>query len=84
MTLPVIARMIATALREPEHRVVDFIWHGGETTVLPISFYEKAMLVQSRFRQPNQLVRNTIQTSGTLLTPSWVRPLLRTTPTRLR
>jgi len=38
------ARMIATALREPEHRVVDFIWHGGETTVLPISFYEKAML----------------------------------------
>lgn len=75
MTLPVIARMIASALREPEHRLVYFIWHGGETTGLPISFYEKAMLVHSQYRQPNQLVRNTIQTNGTLLTPSWVRLL---------
>jgi len=73
MTFPVMARMIATALRDPQHDAVQFIWHGGETTVLPIEFYERALLVQSRFRRPRQVIRNEIQTNGTRLTPEWVR-----------
>ena len=40
MSFPVMASMIARALAEHEH--VRFIWHGGEPTLLPISFYEKA------------------------------------------
>lgn len=73
MSFPVMARMIACALRDEEHDVIDFIWHGGEPTLLPFSFYEKALLVQSRFRRSGQLVMNTIQTNGTRLTDSWVR-----------
>src|SRR5262245_24331312 len=68
MTFPVMARTIAAALRDPEYDAVEFIWHGGETTVLPIAFYEKALLIQSRFRRPGQLIRNLIQTNGTRLT----------------
>ena len=29
---------------------VDFVWHGGEATVLPVSFYRKALWLQERFR----------------------------------
>jgi uncharacterized protein len=73
MPFSVLAGMTAAALTEPSHRLVEFIWHGGETTILPISFYEKAVLLQSRFRSTGQVVQNTIQTNGTRLTPEWVR-----------
>jgi uncharacterized protein len=72
MSFRVLAGVIAAALREPSHRSVEFIWHGGETTVLPISFYEKAIFLQARFRRPGQLIQNTIQTNGTRLTADWV------------
>ena len=62
MSFFVMARMIASALKDQFHDTVEFIWHGGEPTVLPISFYEKALLVQSRFRRPGQMVMNLIQT----------------------
>lgn len=73
MSFPVLARTIAAALQDAEHDAVEFIWHGGETTLLPRSFYEKAMLVQARFRRPRQAIRNQIQTNGTRLTPEWAR-----------
>jgi uncharacterized protein len=73
MPFAVLARLIASALTDPEHDAVDFIWHGGETTLLPTAFYAKALLVQSRFKRPGQLIKNTIQTNGTRLTPEWLR-----------
>jgi uncharacterized protein len=71
MSFPVMARMTASALAEHEH--VHFIWHGGEPTLLPISFYEKAFLVQARLRRPGQKVKNSFQTNATKLTPGWAR-----------
>ncbi|UCC99507.1 MAG: glycosyltransferase, partial [Phycisphaerales bacterium] len=69
MSFPVMARMIARALAEHEH--VRFIWHGGEPTLLPISFYEKALLVQARLRRPEQKIGNSFQTNATKLTLAW-------------
>ena len=71
MSFPVMARIIAQALAE--HERVHFIWHGGEPTLLPISFYEKALLVQARLRRPGQKIGNCIQTNATKLTPAWAR-----------
>jgi len=71
MSFPVMARMIANALAE--HERVHFIWHGGEPTLLPISFYRKALLVQARLRRPRQRIGNCFQTNGTKLTPAWAR-----------
>jgi uncharacterized protein len=73
MPFAVLARVVACALRDPSHRIVNFIWHGGETTVLPIAFYDRAFLLQSYFRRPGQLIRNSIQTNGTRITPEWAR-----------
>ena len=73
MTVPVMARMIRAALTDPEHDAVHFIWHGGESTVLPLAFYRKALTVQAMYQRPGQIVQNTIQTNGTRITPSWAR-----------
>jgi len=71
MSFPVMSRMTARALAE--HDRVNFIWHGGEPTLLPISFYEKAFLVQARLRRPGQKIKNSFQTNATKLTPGWAR-----------
>jgi serine-type anaerobic sulfatase-maturating enzyme len=69
----VLARLTAGVLGDPLHETVEFNWHGGETTLLPISFYERALWLQARFRRPGQMVLNSIQTNGTRLTPEWAR-----------
>lgn len=73
MPFEVLAAMTAKVLRDPEHRVVDFIWHGGETTVLKGTFYRKAMFLQSRLRRPDQVIINHLQTNATRLTDEWAR-----------
>ncbi|GID30492.1 radical SAM/SPASM domain-containing protein [Paractinoplanes brasiliensis] len=73
MRLPVLAALVARALGDPEHGSVDFIWHGGETTLLPMDFYRRAIFLQQRLRRPGQSVRNIIQTNGTRLTDAWAR-----------
>jgi len=71
MGFPVVARTIQRALRE--YARVEFIWHGGESALLPISFYKKVMLMQGRFRRPDQVIGNTFQTNATLIDEEWAR-----------
>jgi serine-type anaerobic sulfatase-maturating enzyme len=73
MNFSVMAKTIASALSDPENDPVEFIWHGGEPTVLPFSFYEKVLYVQSIFRRPGQTVSNLIQTNGTRITKHWAQ-----------
>jgi uncharacterized protein len=72
MAFPVLVSLIDAALRDPTHQSVEFIWHGGETTLLPRSFYEKAIFLQAQFRRPGQVIRNSMQTNGTRLTRDWI------------
>lgn len=48
---------------------VLFMWHGGETLMQPLSFYEKATKLQQKYR--GRIIDNCIQTNGTLLTDEW-------------
>ena len=54
MTFDVLAHSIHGALRDPSVGYVDFVWHGGEVTVLPVEFYRKALWLQERFRRPDR------------------------------
>ncbi|MDO4164041.1 MAG: anaerobic sulfatase-maturation protein [Bacteroides sp.] len=51
---------------------VLFTWHGGETLMRPISFYQKAMELQRKYAK-GRTIDNCIQTNGTLLTDEWCR-----------
>jgi uncharacterized protein len=72
MTFPVLAHATWGALRDPGVRFVDFVWHGGEATLVPQRFYEQALWLQERFRRPGQTVLNTVQTNGTRLSDEWL------------
>jgi uncharacterized protein len=72
MDFLVLARTLSSALQDTEYTSVEFIWHGGEPTILPISFYQKALMIQSHFRRKKQFVMNVIQTNGTRLTKPWI------------
>lgn len=51
---------------------VLFTWHGGETLMRPVSFYQKAMRLQEKYAG-GRAIDNCIQTNGTLLTDEWCR-----------
>jgi uncharacterized protein len=72
MSFEVLARTVHGALAAPGVRTVEFVWHGGETTLLPLSFYRRALWLQQRFARPGQTVLNAMQTNGTNLTNRWL------------
>lgn len=47
-----------------------FTWHGGETLMRNIEFYEKAVALQKKYAN-GRVIQNTLQTNGTLLTDKW-------------
>lgn len=49
-----------------------FTWHGGETFMRPLSFYQKAVQLQQHYGAGRQ-IDNCIQTNGTLITPEWAK-----------
>lgn len=72
MPFQVLARATRGALAAPGVGQVEFVWHGGETTLLPLAYYRKALWLQQQFRRPGQTVINSLQTNGTLLSPGWL------------
>ena len=51
---------------------VLFTWHGGETLMRPLSFYQRAMELQRKYAGGRR-IDNCIQTNGTMLTDEWCR-----------
>lgn len=52
--------------------VVDFIWQGGEPTLVGIDFYRRALALQQRYAQGKQ-INNSFQTNGVNLNDDWAR-----------
>lgn len=51
---------------------VDFVWHGGEATLRPLSFYRRAVELQKLYSN-GKTITNSLQTNGTLLNGEWCR-----------
>ena len=51
---------------------VVFTWPGGEPTLRPLSFYQKAVELQKKYAG-GRVIHNSLQTNGTLLTDEWCR-----------
>lgn len=49
---------------------VLFTWHGGETLMRPLSFYQKVIEFQKKYAN-GRTIDNCIQTNGTLLNDEW-------------
>lgn len=53
-----------------QNAIVEFAWHGGEPTLVPLDFYKRALAYQRQYGVGRK-IRNTLQTNATLLTDSW-------------
>ncbi|MEQ9864586.1 anaerobic sulfatase maturase [Pectobacterium aroidearum] len=52
--------------------VVDFLWQGGEPTLLGIDFFREAVRLQNHYRGTKQ-INNFFQTNGTNIDDDWAR-----------
>jgi len=50
--------------------VVEFVWQGGEPTLLGIDFFNRVIELQKPFAG-QKTITNSLQTNGTLLTDEW-------------
>ena len=56
-----------------DHDEVVFSWQGGEPTLLGLSFFEKVVALQRKYKKPGQRIENDLQTNGVLLNEEWAR-----------
>lgn len=76
MPFDVLARITRDVLADKSVRAVDFVWHGGEVTLLPTRYIKRALWLQQRFGSPRTEIVNSIQTNATLLTCEWIELFL--------
>ncbi|WP_084830316.1 anaerobic sulfatase maturase [Demequina rhizosphaerae] len=62
---------LANLLRSQPDGEVEIAWQGGEPTMRGIPFFRRAVELAEQLRRPQQTVRHTLQTNGTLLDDAW-------------
>jgi uncharacterized protein len=50
---------------------VSFSWHGGEPTILGLEYFRKILLLQNKYKRTGYIIKNGMQTNGTLLDEEW-------------
>ncbi|MBP1729773.1 MAG: anaerobic sulfatase maturase [Deltaproteobacteria bacterium] len=68
----VLAAFITSYITSQPTPVVEFVWQGGEPTLLGIDFFKRVVELQKPFLG-QKTIRNALQTNGTLLTTEWCR-----------
>ena len=54
---------------QPQERI-EFIWHGGEPTLLGVDYFRRALELQEKYRG-GKTIANVLQTNGTLIDDRW-------------
>ena len=70
MSDEVLAAYITNYITAQPTPVVEFVWQGGEPTLLGLDFFKKVILLQKPFAK-QKTISNSLQTNGTLLTDEW-------------
>ena len=66
----VLAAYITKYITAQPTPVVEFVWQGGEPTLLGIDFFKRVIELQRPFLKQKS-ISNSLQTNGTLLTDEW-------------
>jgi uncharacterized protein len=70
MSDKVLSTFITNYITSQPTPVVEFVWQGGEPTLLGIDFFKRVIELQKPFAA-TKTVMNSLQTNGTLLTDEW-------------
>lgn len=68
----VLAAFIGRYIEAQPTPVVEFVWQGGEPTLLGVDFFRNVMRLQAPFAG-RKTITNSLQTNGTLLDDEWCR-----------
>lgn len=66
----VLEQYIRTNIEQQPADVIDFIWQGGEPTLLGLGFYKKAVMHQKKYAG-KKIINNSFQTNGLNLDDDW-------------
>ena len=66
----VLRAFIANYITSQPVPIVEFVWQGGEPTLLGIDFFKRVMELQKQLAGA-KTITNALQTNGTLLTDEW-------------
>ena len=72
----VLSAFIAGYIHSQPTPIVEFVWQGGEPTLLGIDLFRKVIDLQKQFSGA-KTISNSLQTNGTLLNDEWCRFLKR-------
>jgi len=70
MTDDVLGAFIANYISSQPTPVVEFVWQGGEPTLLGLDFFRRVVELQKPFGAA-KAITNSLQTNGTLITDEW-------------
>ena len=70
MSDDVLSAFITNYITSQPTPVVEFVWQGGEPTLLGIDFFRRVIELQKPFSGA-KTISNSLQTNGTLLTDEW-------------
>lgn len=73
MNKKVLAAITQQMISSQQRNQVDFIWQGGEPTLIGLDFFQEALWLQRQFAGSHTVINNALQTNGITLTPAWCR-----------
>jgi uncharacterized protein len=72
MSDKILSAFITNYITSQPTPVVEFVWQGGEPTLLGLDFFRRVVELQKPFLG-QKTINNSLQTNGTLLTDEWCR-----------
>jgi len=72
MTLETLEELLMKTFEIDAH-VIQFIWQGGEPTLMGLDFFKEVVRLQKALKGNNQVIENSFQTNGILIDESWCR-----------
>jgi uncharacterized protein len=70
MSDKILSAFITNYITSQPTPIVEFVWQGGEPTLLGIDFFKRVIELQKPFVK-RKTITNSLQTNGTLLTAEW-------------
>ena len=72
MSDKVLSAFITNYISSQPTPVVEFVWQGGEPTLLGVDFFKRVVELQRPFMK-QKTISNALQTNGTMPTEEWCR-----------